>query len=168
MFYLLGNKLQHSKLPHPPGGQDLPTLSGEEATSQLPCCLHAELPPRLGPGREESVSFPHHGHGPCPWLFSKEGKNFMSKESLKTQQFVQTNGLAPRSSTHLCTLECCLTNSSDPCRGTCWWAELLWWNCPHLAGDGCKGEGILENTSYYFKLPRSCSSQPCQPLPAAC
>lgn len=86
-------------------------LSGEETISQLPCCLHAELSPHLGPGNKESWSCPHHGHGPSSWLFLKEGKNFISEESLKTQQFVQTNGLAPRSRTHLCTLGCCLTNS---------------------------------------------------------
>lgn len=90
-----------------------------EAT-QFPCCLHAEFPPRLGPGSKESGSFPHYGHGPCSWLFLKEGNNFISKESLKNQQLVQTNGLVPRSSAHPCTLGCCLTSS----RGTCRWSEL--------------------------------------------
>lgn len=90
-----------------------------EAT-QFSCCLHAEFPPRLGPGSKESGSFPHYGHGPCSWLFLKEGNNFISKESLKNQQLVQTNSLVPRSSTHPCTLGCCLTSS----RGTCRWSEL--------------------------------------------
>lgn len=60
------------------------------------------------------------GMAPAPGFFLKEGKNFISKESLKNQQLVQTNGLVPRSSAHPCTLGCCLTSS----RGTCRWSEL--------------------------------------------